>query len=175
MERAPSGAVVGAGQRAARYALRVSRSVIVNLSLSRRNAASESEKKPWRKNRGSWFVVRKSLPLYSTGLWSNIAGGLPTRKPLRNPDWGHLLCAKGVTGRPRRTFPPLCGPPPTQLSVLTISLPLPAGPKRSSQGRQGRQGPYAQNDKTSPIGRGFLLGLRFLRPGVFLLLRCVRW
>ena len=33
-------------QRAARYALRVSRSVVVSLSLSRRNAASESENTP---------------------------------------------------------------------------------------------------------------------------------
>ena len=32
--------------RAARYALRVSRSVVVSLSLSRRNAASESEERP---------------------------------------------------------------------------------------------------------------------------------
>ena len=56
----PIGAIVGAAQnmltrqvqdgyldewqqRAARYALRVSRSVVVSLSLSRRNAASESE------------------------------------------------------------------------------------------------------------------------------------
>ena len=34
---------VGDAQRASRYALRVSRSVVVGLSLSRRNAASESE------------------------------------------------------------------------------------------------------------------------------------
>ncbi len=33
--------------KASRYALRVSRSVVVNVSLSRRNAASESEEKPW--------------------------------------------------------------------------------------------------------------------------------
>ena len=38
------------GQRwlASRYALRVSRSVVVGLSLSRRNAASESKERPWR-------------------------------------------------------------------------------------------------------------------------------
>ena len=35
-------------RRASRYALRVSRSVVVNLSLSRRNAASESEERPRR-------------------------------------------------------------------------------------------------------------------------------
>ena len=50
------------GQRwlASRYALRVSRSVVVSLSLSRRNAASESEKKAVV--RGSWFVARKTMP-----------------------------------------------------------------------------------------------------------------
>jgi hypothetical protein len=45
-------------RRAARYALRASRSVVVSLSLSRRNAASESEEK--RKSHDSWFVVRGS-------------------------------------------------------------------------------------------------------------------
>ena len=46
--------------KASRYALRVSRSVVVSLSLSRRNAASESEKKAVV--RGSWFVARKTMP-----------------------------------------------------------------------------------------------------------------
>ena len=49
--------------KAARYALRASRSVVVSLSLSRRNAASESEEKAVA--RCSWSVARKSLPLYS--------------------------------------------------------------------------------------------------------------
>ena len=39
--------------KASRYALRASRSVVVSLSLSRRNAASESEKKA---------VARKTMP-----------------------------------------------------------------------------------------------------------------
>ena len=42
------------------YELRVARSDVVSLSLSRRNAASESAKKPW-------FVVRKSSPSFRTG------------------------------------------------------------------------------------------------------------
>ena len=50
------------GQRwlASRYALRASRSVVVSLSLSRRNAASDSEKKAVV--RCSWFVARKTMP-----------------------------------------------------------------------------------------------------------------
>ncbi|WP_270402091.1 hypothetical protein, partial [Megasphaera elsdenii] len=40
--------------KAARHALRVSRSVVVSLSLPRRNAASESEEKAVV--RGSWLV-----------------------------------------------------------------------------------------------------------------------
>ena len=42
------------------YELRVTRSDVVSLSLSRRNAASESEKKAVV--RGSWFVARKTMP-----------------------------------------------------------------------------------------------------------------
>ena len=38
------------------YELRVARSDVVSLSLSRRNAASESAKKPWLVARGSWLV-----------------------------------------------------------------------------------------------------------------------
>ena len=45
VKNAPSGASVGDAQRASRYALRASRSVVVSLSLSRRNAASESEER----------------------------------------------------------------------------------------------------------------------------------
>ena len=41
---------------------------------------------PWLVARGSWLVARKSLPAYSNWLWSNLAGGLPTRKPLRSLD-----------------------------------------------------------------------------------------
>ena len=42
------------------YERRVTRSDVVSLSLSRRNAASESEKKAVA--RGSWFVARKTMP-----------------------------------------------------------------------------------------------------------------
>ena len=38
------------------YKLRVARSDVVSLSLSRRYAASESTKKPWLVVRGSWLV-----------------------------------------------------------------------------------------------------------------------
>ena len=38
------------------YELRVARSDVVSLSLSRRYAASESAKKPWLVARGSWLV-----------------------------------------------------------------------------------------------------------------------
>ena len=38
------------------YKLRVARSDVVSLSLSRRYAASESAKKPWLVARGSWLV-----------------------------------------------------------------------------------------------------------------------
>ena len=38
------------------YELRVARSDVVSLSLSRRYAASESTKKPWLVVRGSWLV-----------------------------------------------------------------------------------------------------------------------
>ena len=47
------------------YELRVARSDVVSLSLSRRNAASESAKKAVA--RGSWFVARKSSPSFRTG------------------------------------------------------------------------------------------------------------
>ena len=55
--------VTASVEAAARYALRAPRSVVVRLSLSRRNAASESEEKALA--RCSWSVARKSLPLYS--------------------------------------------------------------------------------------------------------------
>ena len=50
---------VGDAQRASRYALRVSRSVVVGLSLSRRNAASESEINAVRRSQAA---VRKTMP-----------------------------------------------------------------------------------------------------------------
>ncbi len=39
--------------------------------------------------RGSLFVARKSLPLYSNGLWSNITTGRPLVVPYA---YGHRLC-----------------------------------------------------------------------------------
>ena len=50
----PACDIVGDAQRASRYALRASRSVVVSLRLSRRYAASESAKKAVA--RGSWLV-----------------------------------------------------------------------------------------------------------------------
>ena len=47
------------------YELRVARSDVVSLSLSRRYAASESAKKAVA--RGSWFVARKSAPSFRMG------------------------------------------------------------------------------------------------------------
>ena len=47
------------------YELRVARSDVVSLSLSRRYAASESAKKAVA--RSSWFVARKSSPSFRTG------------------------------------------------------------------------------------------------------------
>ena len=47
------------------YELRVARSDVVSLSLSRRYAASESAKKAVA--RGSWSVARKSSPSFRTG------------------------------------------------------------------------------------------------------------
>ena len=62
------------------YKLRVARSDVVSLSLSRRYAASESAKKPWLVARGSWFEKRTIIP---NGLWSNITAGRPLGRPLR--------------------------------------------------------------------------------------------
>ena len=39
--------------------------------------------------RGSLFVARKSLPLYSNGLWSNITTGRPLGVPYA---YGHRPC-----------------------------------------------------------------------------------
>ena len=57
-----SGIRRGRPVKASRYAPRVSRSVVVSLNLSRRNAASESEKKAVA--RCLWFVARKSSPSF---------------------------------------------------------------------------------------------------------------
>ena len=67
--------------KAARYALRAPRSVVVRLSLSRRNAASESEEKAVV--RSSWFVARKSSPSFRIGhdqisQRAALAGSAPT-------------------------------------------------------------------------------------------------
>ncbi len=63
----------------ARYAPRVSRSVVVSVSLSRRNAASESEEKPWFVVRSSWLV--KTHHYTRNGLWSNLTAGRPLGVP----------------------------------------------------------------------------------------------
>ena len=59
------------------YELRVARSDVVNLRLSRRYAASESAKKAVA--RGSWFVARKSSPSFRMGC-----GQISQRAALRD-------------------------------------------------------------------------------------------
>ena len=74
-------ASVGDGQRAFRYALRVSRSVVVSLSLSRRNAASESEEK----SRGSWLVKtyhHNRIGYNQISQRAALAGTAPTQAPV---------------------------------------------------------------------------------------------
>ena len=71
--------------KAARYALRGSRSVVVRLSLPRRNAASESEEKAVV--RSSWLVARKSSPSFRIGhdqilQRAALAGSAPTLAPI---------------------------------------------------------------------------------------------
>ncbi len=71
--------------KAARHALRAPRSVVVRLSLSRRNAASESEEKAVV--RSSWFVARKSSPSFRIGhdqisQRAALAGSAPTLAPI---------------------------------------------------------------------------------------------
>ena len=71
--------------KAARYALRASRSVVVRLSLSRRDAASDSEEKAVV--RGSWLVARKSSPSFRMGhdqisQRAALAGSAPTMAPV---------------------------------------------------------------------------------------------
>ena len=71
--------------KAARYALRASRSVVVSLSLPRRYAASESEEKAVV--RSSWLVARKSSPSFRIGhdqisQRAALAGSAPTLAPV---------------------------------------------------------------------------------------------
>ena len=71
--------------KAARYALRASRSVVVRLRLSRQNAASESEEKAVA--RSSWLVARKSSPSFRIGhdqisQRAALAGPAPTLAPI---------------------------------------------------------------------------------------------
>ena len=70
-------------RRAARYALRASRSVVVSLSLSRRNAASESKKTP-AAGRSSQNYASLTSYIY----WLTVRGGTPFGRPLRNPNRG---------------------------------------------------------------------------------------
>ena len=76
-------------RRASRYALRVSRSVVVNLSLSRRNAASESKRKAVV--RCSWLV---SLLLFLDKLWPNRSSGLATCEPLQTYHYTRIGCGR---------------------------------------------------------------------------------
>ena len=55
------------------------------MSLSRRNAASESEERPY-------FVIRKNIPSKLYRLWSNLSSGLPTWKPLLVGRWPCIFC-----------------------------------------------------------------------------------
>ena len=71
--------------KAARYALRAPRSVVVRLSLPRRYAASDSEEKAVA--RGSWLVARKSSPSFRIGhdqisQRAALAGSAPTLAPV---------------------------------------------------------------------------------------------
>ena len=83
--------------KAARYALRAPRSVVVRLRLSRQNAASESEEKAVA--RGSWLVARKSSPSFRIGhdqisQRAALAGSAPTMAPV-----GAFLRAEGYSRR----------------------------------------------------------------------------
>ena len=76
-------------RRAARYARRASRSVVVSLSLSRRSRIWV-RKKQWLVVSDSW--VRKDLPLHPNGLWSNLAAGRPDRAgPYAYGRWPRIL------------------------------------------------------------------------------------
>ena len=71
--------------KAARYALRTPRGVVISLSLPRRNAASESEEKAVV--RSSWLVARKSSSSFRIGhdqisQRAALAGSAPTLAPI---------------------------------------------------------------------------------------------
>ena len=74
-------------RRAARYALRASRSVVVSLSLSRRNAASESVKKAMVHY--SWLV--KTCHYTRIGCDEISLAGFPREAPTVRP-WAVYFC-----------------------------------------------------------------------------------
>ena len=81
--------------KASRYALRASRSVVVSLSLSRRNAASESEKKAVA--RGSWLVKPCLMDLLCISPF--IRGGPPFGTAPTQAPVGAFLRAEGYSKR----------------------------------------------------------------------------
>ena len=85
----------GRSVKASRYALRVSRSVVVSLSLSRRNAASESEKKAVA--RGSWLVKPCLMALLCISPF--IRGGPPFGTAPTHAPVGAFLRAEGYAKR----------------------------------------------------------------------------
>ena len=97
------------------YELRVARSDVVSLSLSRRNAASESAKKPWLVARGSWLVKAHhhsewAVVKYHSGPPSH---GCPFWQPSCAFRWSAPDGPKRLSGRPLRTRPIavfFCGP-----------------------------------------------------------------
>ena len=84
----------GRPAKASRYALRASRSVVVSLSLSRRNAASESKKTP-----AAGRSSQNHASLTSYIYWLTVRGGTPFGRPLRSPDWGIFLRAESYSKR----------------------------------------------------------------------------
>ena len=92
--------------KAARYALRASRSVVVSLSLPRRNAASESEEKAVA--RCSWSVARKNLPLYSDRCGRISQRAAFQDGPYDGPGRGIFLRAEGYSRRCCQFEMPLC-------------------------------------------------------------------
>ena len=82
---------VGDAQRASRrYALRVSRSVVVSLSLSPRNGILVRGKAVAR---GSWLA--KAYHYTRIRLWPNITAGRLSGRPLQSPTWGIFNIEKG--------------------------------------------------------------------------------
>ena len=89
------------------YELRVARSDVVSLSLSRRNAASESAKKPWLVVRGSWLVKAHhhsewAVVKYHSGPPSH---GCPFCQPSCAFRWSAPDGPKRLSGRSLRTRP----------------------------------------------------------------------